>query len=411
MSTTTGTAAHREPEEVTDLVRRRQEAIEVSGWGEPFRFWQPRNACLWVFVALVAAGLVKLLQTFAPLAGYYAPAFSAGAAIAVISTLGWAWWFHHLDRFERQPFTVALACLLWGGLAAPLTIAIAGNGALGSLYSKLFGAVWGANWHAGLSAPFVEESAKAAGFVLVLGLGSRLVRTPADGLFLGAFLGLGFQTSEDFLYAVASATGSFGSDQVAAVTDGIQLRILSDVVSHPMFSALVCAGLVYLLGTPAQPRRAGRGLLLVAAGVLLHLILDSLAVLSADLGINAFLLFITEVAVGLGVLLYAFRLTDGRERELARDILGPEVAAGVLTAEEVDALAGHKQRRAYLKASSGRRERRRRKHVLAAALDLCTDLADGRGATTADVDAARAAVERVRGGAAARQDQPRAVAD
>jgi hypothetical protein len=54
---------------------------------------------------------------------------------------------------------------------------------------------------------------------------------------------------------------------------------------------------------------------------------------------------------------------------------------------------------AYLKASANRRERRRRKHVLAAALDLCTDLADANGASTADVVASRAAVERVRGGA------------
>jgi protease PrsW len=384
----------------TELMRRRQDAIEVSGWGEPFRFWQPRNACTWVFVALVVTGLFNMVHMFTPLAGYYAPAFTAGAAIAVISTLGWGWWFHHLDRFERQPFNVVLACFLWGGLGATFGIATSANGALGSLYAKLFGAAWSADWQAGLSAPFVEESAKAAGFILLLGMARRLVRTPADGLFLGAFIGLGFQTFEDFLYAIGGATGSFGSDQVGLVTNGIGTRILSDVVSHPMFSALVCAGLVYLIGTPAQPRRAGRGLLLVAAGVGFHLVLDSMLALGADTGIPSLFIFIVEIAVSLGVLWYAFRLTDGRERELARDILAPEVAGGVLTAEEVEALAGHKQRRAYLKASADRRERRRRKHVLAAALDLCTDLADANGARTADVVASRAAVERVRGGAA-----------
>jgi hypothetical protein len=59
---------------------------------------------------------------------------------------------------------------------------------------------------------------------------------------------------------------------------------------------------------------------------------------------------------------------------------------------------------AYLKASANRRERRRRKHVLAAALDLCTDLADANGARTDDVVASRAAVERVRGGAVAQPE-------
>ena len=408
MNPTTQASAHAtgQPSDGIDDAERRQQAIDISGWGEPFHFWQPRNACLWVYVALVVTGLFKMVQMFAPLAGYYAPAFSAGAAIAVVSTLGWAWWFHHLDRFERQPFTVVLACFLWGGLAAPFAIAIAGNGALGSLYSKVGGAVWGANWSAGLSAPFVEESAKAAGFILILGLAPRLVRTPADGIFLGAFIGLGFQTFEDFLYAVAAATGSFGSDQVGAVTGGIAIRVFSDIVSHPMFSALVCAGLIYLIGTPAQPRRVGRGLLLVGAGVGVHLVLDSLAVIGADSNVPAILLLFGEFVLGLGVLWYAFRVADYREREFARDILRPEVTAGVLSADELDALTGHQQRRAYLKASPNRRERRKRRHVLSAALDLCADLADAKGADTPDVIASRTEVTRIRGRAAVPPAEP-----
>ena len=253
--------------DATDDARRR-EAIDVSGWGEPFHFWQPRNACLWVFVALVVTGLVKMVQMFAPLAGYYAPAFSAGAAIAVISTLGWAWWFHHLDRFERQPFTVVLACFLWGGLAAPFAIGIPGNTALGSLYSKIGGAVWGANWSAGLSAPFVEESAKAAGFILILGLAHRVVRTPADGIFLGAFIGLGFQTFEDFLYVVAGATASFGSDQVGEVTSGIvsplhlRHRLPPDVLRAGVLRSRVShrhPGATTSSGTRAPPGRRRHG--------------------------------------------------------------------------------------------------------------------------------------------------------
>jgi hypothetical protein len=85
---------------------------------------------------------------------------------------------------------------------------------------------------------------------------------------------------------------------------------------------------------------------------------------------------------------------------MARDILAPEVADGVRTAEEVDALAGHKQRRTYLKAAAHRRDRRRRKHLLAGVLDLCTDLADADGASTTDVVASRADLARVRGEAA-----------
>ena len=299
----------------------------------------------------------------------------------MVSTLGWAWWFHHLDRFERQPFTVVLACFLWGGLAAPFAIAIAGNCALGSLYSKVGGAVWGANWSAGLSAPFVEESAKAAGFILILGLAPRLVRTPADGIFLGAFIGLGFQTFEDFLYAVAGATGSFGSDQVGAVTGGIAIRAFSDIVSHPMFSALVCAD----SSTSSAPRPShdewDEGLLLVGAGVGVHLVLDSLAVIGADTGKSRRSCScsassrwawacsgtpsasLTTANASLPATSYDPRSQGGAQRR------------------RLEALTGHQQRRAYLKASPNRRERRKRRHVLSAALDLCADLADARAQT------------------------------
>lgn len=383
-----------------DLVRRRAEAIEVSGWGERFHLFQPRNACFWVVLALSVTGLVKMVQMFTPLAGYFAPAFAAAGAIAVACTFAWGWWFHHIDHFERQPFGLVALCFVWGGLAAPFAISIAGNTALGSLYSKLFGAVWSADWHAGLSAPFVEESSKAAGFILALGLARRLIRTPADGIFLGAFIGLGFQTFEDFLYAVSASTQGFGSDQVHAVTGGIATRVFSDVVSHPMFTALVCAGLVYLIGTPAQPRRVGRGLALVAAGVGIHLFWDSMLVLSAELDVPTLVVLVFAMVVSLGLLWYAFRLTDHRERELARDILAPEVVQGVLSQDELAALTGHRQRRAFLKAAPDRRERRRRRHVLAAAVDLCADLARSDGGPSGEDEVARSRDEiaRLRGG-------------
>ncbi|MGA9874118.1 MAG: hypothetical protein WBQ44_23660 [Rhodococcus sp. (in: high G+C Gram-positive bacteria)] len=42
------------------------------------------------------------------------------------------------------------------------------------------------------------------------------------------------------------------------------------MVSHPLFTALFCAGLIYLIGTPAQPRRVGRGLVLILVPILVQ---------------------------------------------------------------------------------------------------------------------------------------------
>ncbi|WP_019144715.1 PrsW family intramembrane metalloprotease [Aeromicrobium massiliense] len=390
------TAEMRETPPDLEAAARRSAALEVSGWGQPFHLLQPRNLCLWVWGVFVVVGLVHMVQMLAPLSGYYSQAFSAALVIAVVSTLVWGWWFHHLDRFERQPFSLVVLCFVWGGLAATFAIGVNANGALGSLYTKLFGAVWSANWQAGLSAPFVEESAKAAGFVLALGLARHLVRTPADGVLLGAFIGLGFQTFEDFLYAIISATGSFGSDQLGAVTGGIATRILSDVVSHPMFSALVCAGLVYLLGTPAQPRRVGRGLLLVGSGVGIHLVWDSMLAISRGNSYASFAVMVTTMVASLGILWWAFRASDGRERELARDILAPEAETGVLTPVELDALTTRDARKAYLKGAGSRKQRRARRHVLTAAIELCADLASSQGEDSEDVRHGRAEVVRLR---------------
>ncbi len=51
-------------------------------------------------------------------------------------------------------------------------------------------------------------------------------------------------------------------------------RIAFSFASHPLFSALVCSGVVYLIGTAAQPRRVGRGIAFVRAGMFLHFTWD-----------------------------------------------------------------------------------------------------------------------------------------
>ena len=48
----------------------------------------------------------------------------------------------------------------------------------------------------------MEETAKAAGFVLLIVMAPRLIRTTFDGLVVGHVIGLGFQVFEDWLYTV-----------------------------------------------------------------------------------------------------------------------------------------------------------------------------------------------------------------
>jgi hypothetical protein len=79
--------------------------------------------------------------------------------------------------------------------------------------------------------------------------------------------------------------------------------------------------------------------------------------------------------------------------------MAPEAARNVITAAELDALAGNrKARKTYRKAGRGRRERKRARWVLNAAYGLADELAAARGADTGRVRFARAEVGRIRAG-------------
>jgi protease PrsW len=382
----------------TDLLDKRTEALEATAWGEKFRFIQPRNIVFWIYLWMCGAGAVKGWQMFSPFSGYFGRALLVTGIVAVISALVWGWWFRHIDRYERQPLGLVVTGFVWGATAATFTIAVPANGALGSLYSKLFGQVWAEDWHAGLSAPFVEETAKGIGIVVLLALAPRLVRTATDGLLLGAFIGLGFQTSEDFLYGVSGAMRGFGAHQTDAVVGSIATRVYSDIVSHPLFTALFCAGLIYLIGTPAQPRRIARGLALIVAPVLIHGVWDSMVAIAGGNSLLVIVVMVGDIAFALTALWIAFVWAHPRESHFVHDVLAPEIASGLLTEDEVTAAGGWRQKRIYTKAAANRAERRRRRHIVRAALDLCGDLAVSKGLDSSDVVKAREEVTRLRGG-------------
>ena len=141
----------------------------------------------------------------------------------------------------RRP-SLALAAFVGGGVAAPFAIAIVGNGAIMSIYTKVFGQAWATDWQAGLTAPFVEETSKGAIFLLLLGLAPVVIRTASDGLIVGAYVGLGFQILEDIFYAQNSAFAQFGAHQSEAVLRTFVLRAVTGIPSHALYTALFGAG-------------------------------------------------------------------------------------------------------------------------------------------------------------------------
>jgi hypothetical protein len=218
-----------------------------------------------------------------------------------------------------------------------------------------------------------------------------LIRSPFDGLVVGALVGLGFQISEDIGYAFIGAANAFGD--VGAAWATIVARTLASIPSHWMFSAIFGAGLVWFVGRPEVPARKGLGVGLMLTAMLMHGVWDASAAIGGGGGFAW--IVPTTVACGLiGVFVWIYKTTVPVEREWIRELMAPEVQLGVVTPAELDVLAGSRSTLTrYLRTQPSRR---RAEHVLASERELAHQIARDGGVETAAVQRARAGVAQAR---------------
>lgn len=382
-----------------DLTVRQRAAIEASGWGERFHLVQWRNPMFWLLAWCVLSGVVHMTRYYRPGVGDYGGALAAGTLLFAVYTVPWVVFLHHRDRFTPEAPKVLATGFVWGAVVATLFLALSVNTAVLRLYAKLFGQAWAADWSAGLTAPFTEETAKALGLLVIMGLAPRLVRTAYDAFVIGAFIGLGFEVSEDVLYVFQGAGRSFGTGQTGSVLQMVLLRGAAGIVSHALFSALVCTGLAWIIGRTTDGRHVARGLAAIVIGMVVHGLWDDAAAIGVTLfgDVGAVLVNPIAAVIGIVAVIRVARLASSTERTWMHDLLAPEVAAGVLTADEVRALAGSRHvERKHLRTVHGHHQRATARHVLEAGHDLAAAIAISGGPDTEPSDRARAEVIRVR---------------
>jgi RsiW-degrading membrane proteinase PrsW (M82 family) len=323
-----------------EVMTAREEAIEASGWGRSFTLVQPRNLAFWVYLVLVAAGVLVMYQYSLPGLQAYQQSMALSAIVFGAYAAPFVLLLRHIDRFDSVPGGLAATAFVWGGFAATGAMALGANNAMLSFWSKTLGNEFAFDWGPAITAPFDEEVAKALGIVLLLALAPRLIRTAFDGLIVGAYLGLGFQIVENVTYGFGSAQGGFGADQVNATALTLATRLGAGIASHWMYSGIFCAGLIWLIGRPDEPARRLRGALLMLAAMLLHGTWDAAAGFSrvAPVGFIANYLLVPLALVILFA--WCYKRSVVTERSWMRALLQPEVDTGVLTAAELDAVAG-----------------------------------------------------------------------
>ena len=370
------------------------QAIEESGWGQPFRFLQPHNVAFWVYLLGVGGGALTMLQYFGPGAAFYSPALAGGVVLFALYLVPWLLLLRHHNRFTAQPASLLATGFVWGGVAATFWIALPANTALLAFWAKVGGTSFAADWGAGLTAPINEEWGKAIGLVLLIGLAPRLVRSAYDGFIIGAFIGLGFQVFEDVLYVYNGATQLYGVDQFGSSLQVFVIRGLTGIVSHALFSAIFCAGLMWALGRTRGERNVARGVPTMLMAMVFHFAWDDMGGLSGGNAFAAVLLPFLIAAVELAALFYVLRHAARLERIWIRELLGPELETGAVDPALLDAVSGlRKDRKKYRKHLHSRRKAR---HLIEAASDLAREISRANGADSPAVAHTRNELLRLR---------------
>ena len=242
-------------------------------WGRQTSLFQWRQPAFWLYAVIVVVTAVytisqqQLFQKLSP-SGW---ALSWGLLILYGLPLFLA--IYLLDLYEREPMSLVLGALVWGGVAATVLAGIANEG-WGLVVARLGGPVFAAEWTAALTAPFVEETVKVAGVILIYLIARDEMDDMMDGFVYGAMVGLGFTLVEDVFYFIAIFGGSPGG-----VLAGFYVRVVSSgFYGHVLYTGVAGMGVAYFVsrrGEVVFGRRLAVALGLFGAGVAAHFLWNS----------------------------------------------------------------------------------------------------------------------------------------
>ena len=299
-------------------------------------------------------------------------------------------------------------------MATPVALVANGSGQV--ILAELRTASFATEWSAAVVAPVTEEILKTLGVVAVVLVARRQVTTVLDGIVYGAFVGLGFQVSENFLYTTDALRGGlFGRPPGQVVIDTFVGRGLElGLWSHVVYTALAGFGVAYAV--VAAERSLARRLTIATGAVLaawaVHAVWNApFTQVPADastwqeLGIYA--------VKGTPALLLCLALVvfAGRREVVWFAVALRDELPDVITAEEHEALRTRRARRAIVASArrAGGAEAARAARLLhAAQVELAVCKATG--ADEASLSAARRRVGAARESLAARPGAPTAAA-
>jgi len=237
-----------------------------------------------------------------------------------------------IDRYESEPLWMLATAFFWGALVA-VFIAMILNTINGAIVTAVTQSVQiGENFGAVISAPIVEESAKA--FILfVLFLWKRdEFDGIIDGIVYAGMVGLGFAMTENILYYGRAVQGGAGS-----LTFIFILRGMAAPFSHPLFTSMTGIGLGW-------SRQSNNGFIKVVMpvlgfmlAILLHATWNGTATFGGAAGFFAgyFLIMGPAFIITLMVIFFSLR----REGRVVSQFLYPDYQRGFIDPIEYQKLS------------------------------------------------------------------------
>ncbi len=236
-----------------------------------------------------------------------------------------------IDRYESEPLWMLATAFFWGALVA-VFIAIILNTINGVIVAAATNSARiGENFGAVISAPIVEESAKAF-ILLVLFLWKRdEFDGIVDGIVYAGMVGLGFAMTENILYYGRAVQGGAGSLTLIFI-----LRGMAAPFSHPLFTSMTGIGLGW-------SRQSNNGFIKVVApvlgfmfAILLHATWNGMATYGGGVGFFAgyFLVMGPAFIITLMVVFFSLR----REGRIVRQFLYADCQRGFFDSQEYEKL-------------------------------------------------------------------------
>jgi len=282
-------------------------------------------------------------------------AFATAVVLALLPVPLWVALALWIDRYEPEPRWMIATAFFWGASFAVL-IALILNTAGELIVGAAAGADAAALYGYSISAPVVEECAKA--FVIFLLYRRRRSEFDGivDGIVYAIMVGLGFAMVENVLYY---GRGAYEEGLEGAIVIFV-LRGLLSPFAHPLFTAMTGIGFGIASRSARRWVRFVAPTLGLIGAIVLHSVWNTSAVEGLIVGV--YFLFMVPVFGAVTVLVIAARRREGR---VIREELQPDVGSGLLSADEARGLGSMRARRKAIKAAKRQYGKQARRPVRA----------------------------------------------